>query len=263
MVISATESQPSNYFSSQSSNRGNINNENEQIYQVSNQPKRKFKRVYLTYEFPSKIANVVTACLELSVGLYFMTAIEYLLTAVNQNDDAKIPSIVWLLMIGIFFIFLWVFWFKLYPISQLSYITVLKPQIEKISFVKIFYTLFFIFLVVWGAVLGAAPGIVSYVLLILWSLTWLFFTIRKKIYHSRILNIRSILNQIYIIVIVINFIILQYAFNDGLGLANSVVLLIILIGCTITNVSTDLYNIFTSRKNEKKLKQNLDEFKSE
>lgn len=67
------------------------------------------------------------------MGMFFLTAIEYFMTAFNQGDLYKMISIVWLAIVGAFFVGLWVVYFYSYPLEELSYVHVLKRKLEKLS----------------------------------------------------------------------------------------------------------------------------------
>ena len=66
----------------------------------------------------------------------------------------------------------------------------------------------FCFLLFWGVLLAVAPGIAAYSVLILWSLFWLYLTIRKQVFRSRIHKLRSCINQIITFFIAIILIVL-------------------------------------------------------
>lgn len=93
----------------------------------------------------------------------------------------------------------------------------------------------------WGAVVGVAPGIVAYVMNILLALVWLFLTIKSKIYRARAHQIRAIINQCIIICIALIFIMLEYVVKDGLAVAPTIVLLILLVAGLISNVGFCAY----------------------
>lgn len=76
------------------------------------------------YELPKRVQYLSDICLEIAFAVYFLTAVEYLLTAVNQDQVAKAGSVVVLAVVGLGFVGIWVGWFWLYPIRGLSFIKV-------------------------------------------------------------------------------------------------------------------------------------------
>lgn len=109
------------------------------------------------------------------MGIFFLTAIEFLLTAINQGTLLKVYNISWLAVVGACFVGLWVVFIYSYPLTELSYVAMIKKRREKFT-----YVMLFIFLVFWGMLLAFVPGIVSYFVLIVWSLFWLYLTIKNK-----------------------------------------------------------------------------------
>lgn len=55
-------------------------------------------------------------CLELSYSMFFLYAIEYLLTALNQEQEGLMAGAVWLAVVGVFLVAMWVGFFVFYPL---------------------------------------------------------------------------------------------------------------------------------------------------
>ena len=176
------------------------------------------------------------------MGIFFLTAIEFFLTAINQGNVFKIPNIAWLAIVGVCFVGLWVVFLYSYPLTELSYVEMLKKRLEKLSMERFTYCMLFTFLMLWGLLLAVAPGIAAYSVLILWCLFWLYLTIKKQVHRSRIHKLRSCINQIITFVIAIILIVLEYGTGDGLGLPQSICLLVLLYVSLICNLGFYLYD---------------------
>lgn len=112
----------------------------------------------------------------------------------------------------------------------------MKTSLEKISLFKFVIMIEFVGLVVWGVVLSLAPGIVSYVLLMVWSGTLLCLAIFKKIHKTSLHKIRSCVNQAVTFLVSLVYIILEYVISDGYGLACTIVLIVLAVLGIINNV---------------------------
>lgn len=109
----------------------------------------------------------------------------------------------------------------------------------------------FVFLLVLGVILAAAPGIVVYVSIIVFAVVWLFLVYKKNIYRSGYNKIRSTVNQIITLIITILYILLEYVEQDGMGLPYIVVLLVMLIATLVNNVGFCIYEIWRENKGKK------------
>ena len=218
-----------------------MSEENEELESRS-QTSSNRSNLVVEYQLPEKIKTVCDVCLEFTMGIFFLTAIEYLLTAINQGNVLKVPSIAWLAIVGVCFAGMWIVYFYSYPLSELSYVEMIKKRLEKFSTEKFAYFALFCFLLLWGLLLALAPGIAAYSLLIVWCLFWIYLTISKQIHRSRIHKLRSCINQIITFIIAILLIVLEYGTTDGLGLPQSICLLILLLASLVCNFGFYLYD---------------------
>ena len=150
-------------------------------------------------------------------------------------------------MLGGLFVLLWFSWFRFYAIKDLSFVTIAPVTLEKISVFKFHYLGLFVGMLVWGMVLAVAPGVVSYVYLILWSILWIFLTIRKGIYRSKFNKARAIFNQGVSILIAIFYIVMEYA-DTGDGLPITIIIAVLLFLCLLINIVIGVYTIYISFK---------------
>lgn len=117
-----------------------------------------------------------------------------------------IMGIVWLAVIGLFFAASWIAFFLFYPLPM-SYTDIIKQPIQKLAIQRVAYLVLFVFCVVWGVVLSLAPGIVAYCLLIALAVGWAWLAVRN-IYRVSIHKIRCLLNQLFIVLISVMYILL-------------------------------------------------------
>lgn len=121
------------------------------------------------------------------------------------------------------------------------------------------------FLLIWGLIIGLAPGIVSYIMLIIFAGVWFFLTFHKQIYKSKLHRIRATINQGIIVAIAFVYIMLEYVVKDGTGLVCAILLMILLIGSLLSNLGFCIYEIYNKRINSDFLneKEELKEFEKE
>lgn len=213
-----------------------------------------------TYELPSRVRLLSEICLEIAFAVYFLTAVEYLLTAVNQDRVAKAGSVALLALMGLAFVGIWAGWFRFYPISGLSFTKVAPATLEKISIFKFHYLGMFVFLIFWGLMLAVAPPLLVYILAILWAVFWSYLTLCKAIYKNRLIKIRSLINQTIIIIIAIFYIVMEYA-DVGSGVAMCVIVAVLLMFCLAANLAAALYCWYLERQASDLVEKNDEELR--
>ena len=149
----------------------------------------------------------------------------------------------------------WVGWFKLYPIKDLSFVSLSPKSVQKISIYKFFYLALFVYLLVWGLVLAIAPGMVSYIFAIVWVVFWGFLIFKKRIYRNKYNKIRSVINQVITIIIAIVYITI-FVSGPNNGITYAIILLSLVSICLVVNIFFAIYIMIRKKKLKKMMDKN-------
>lgn len=116
---------------------------------------------------------------ELSTALFVLLWMCYWATACYQNSLNLIGSIVWDIILGLFFVGMCIFWFFIYRSRQFSYWDIIREGIEKLSINKFYYLIIYIYLALLAILLSVVVGYVGYSLSIVFSVGMIVLVLRR------------------------------------------------------------------------------------
>ena len=118
----------------------------------------------------------------------------------------------------------------------------------------------FVFLIFWGLMLAVAPPVAAYALAIFWAAFWSYLTLCKALYKSRLIMIRSLINQAIIITIAILYIVMEYA-DVGSGVAMCIMVAVLLMLCFVINLAAAIHSTYVEQKTSNTVEKNDEELK--